>query len=73
MTGLFENASFGTVFQTKDGGKAVYLCYIPFNNLHKLFVEGFEYPFLYHANGKRRGNGKYARLYGTGLDVVKQI
>lgn len=71
MTGLFSEAKFGTVYQTRDGGKAVYLCYVPYSKMHKLFVEGFEYPFLYYDDGKRRGGGRYATKYGPDLDVVK--
>lgn len=71
MNGIFENAKFGTVFRTKDGGQAVYLRYIPFDNLHKLFVDGFEYPFHYYPDGTRKGGGKYARLHGSGLDIAQ--
>jgi hypothetical protein len=72
MTGIFDNATFGSVFKTNDGDLAVYLCYIPYSDLHKLFVRGFEHPFLYHGDGKRRGGGKYAVKYGTGLDIDKK-
>ena len=72
MTGLFENATFGTLFRTRDGGRAVYLAYVPYNDKHKLFIQGFEYPFYYFPNGKRRGGGKYATKYGPDLDIVRR-
>lgn len=72
MTGIFDNATFGTVFKTNDGDLAVYLCYIPYSGLHKLFVKGFEFPFLYHPDGKRRGGGKYAKMCGDGLDIKQR-
>lgn len=73
MTGVFDNASFGTLFKTNDGDLAVYLCYVPYNNYHKLFVKGFEFPFYYHGDGKRRGNGKFAKKYGSGLDIHQRL
>lgn len=70
--GIFENATFGTLFETRDGGKAVYIAYVEYNHMHKLYVQGFEFTLLYNADGKRRGGGRYAQKYGSSLDIVKQ-
>lgn len=73
MNNIFSEAQFGTVCETRDGGKAVYLCYVPYNKLHKLFVQGFEYPLFYHEDGRRRGGGKFAAKYGADLDIIKLL
>lgn len=71
MEGLFDNAEFGTMCQTRDGGKAVYLARL-YDDSHKVLVQGFEYAFLYKPDGTRRTTGgKYARKYGISLDIVK--
>lgn len=71
MASVFENAQFGSLFKTRDGGNAVYLAYIPFSNLHKLFVQGCELPLLYHPDGRRRGGGgRYVNKYGADLDII---
>ena len=72
MTQLFENATFGTMCTTRDGGKAVYIAHIRYNDTHKILVQGFEYPFIYNSDGAKRGNtGKYAKRYGSELDIIK--
>ena len=70
MTGLFDNATFGSLCETRDGGKAVYLAHL-YDNTHKILVQGFEYPFRYNPDGTRRGGGKYASKHGVGLDITK--
>lgn len=73
MTGLFDNATFGTLFQTRDGGKAVYLAHIKYNDSHKLFVQGLEFPLMYNADGKRRPYGRYSKRLGPDIDIIKMI
>lgn len=71
MTGIFNNATFGTRLQTRDGGLAVYLAHILFNDTHKIFVQGFEHPIIYASDGTRKGGGRYVSKAGTGLDITK--
>lgn len=73
MTNLFESATFGTLCETRDGGRAVYLSHVKYNDTHKLFVQGFEYPLIYFSDGRRRGGGKYPNRYGADLDVIKLL
>jgi hypothetical protein len=74
MTSIFDNATFGTLFKTRDGYPAVYLAHIAFNDTHKLLVQGFEYPFIYTPDGKRKGGGgRYASRYGCDLDLVSKF
>ena len=71
MTNLFDNASFGTRCLTRDGGNAVYLAHIMYNDTHKIIVQGFEKPFIYNPDGRRRGTGKHMVERGMGLDIMK--
>lgn len=68
---IFENAKFGTLLQTKDGAQAVYIANLPYEGMHKILVQNFEYPFKYFPDGQRRGGGRYAQKYGDGLDIIK--
>ena len=70
MIGTFDNATFGTICETRDGGKAVYLKKL-YDGTHRILVEGFENSFSYHPDGKRKGGGKYASKCGPDLDIVK--
>ena len=71
MNGLFKNAEFGTKCITRDGGKALYLAHILYNDTHKILVQGFEKPFMFNSDGRRRGGGIYASKCGRDLDIVK--
>jgi hypothetical protein len=71
MTTIFNNAKFGTRLQTKDGGMAIYLAHILYNDTHKIFVQGYERPLIYLPDGTRKGGGRYANKTGMGLDIDK--
>lgn len=73
MSNLLDNATFGTNFETRDGGKAVYLAHIQYNNTHKIFVQGFNFPITYLPDGTRKAGGKHISKCGNGLDIVKII
>lgn len=71
MTNIFENATFGTRLQTREGGDALYIAHIKYNNTHKVYVQGLEYTQMYNADGTKRGGGRYAGKNGFNLDIVK--
>lgn len=70
---IFDGASFGSMFQTKDGGKAVYLAHITYNDTHKLMLQGFEFPVIYDSEGVRRSSGRYLNPHGDNLDIIKNL
>lgn len=72
MTSIFDNATFGSLFETEDGHRAVYIKHILYNDTHKILVDGFEQPMVYVSDGRRRGGGRYASSYGPTLHI-KQL
>lgn len=72
MTRLFDNASFGTMCTTREGGKAIYVAHIRCDDTHKILVQGFECPFKYRSDGTRIGRyGLYSKKYANELDIIK--
>lgn len=71
MTSIFEGASFGTMCETRDGGKAVYIGWNRMDNLHKIIVQGFEFPIMYFPDGRRKSGGRYVSKHGPALDIIK--
>lgn len=73
MEGLFNNATFGSLYETEDGRRAVYIKHILYNDTHKILVDGFEQPMSYLSSGNRRGGGRYATSYGPQLNICKTL
>lgn len=66
---MFEGATFGTLFETNDGRKAIYIKHIVYNDTHSLLLEDFPRPFMFKADGRQCGGSRYASRLNGGTDI----